>query len=287
MNRLREIELKMPEMRMPVFLSDLFYDLRERRLLPLVALLLVALVAAPFLLSSSGSDSEEGSEPAPPAGASGARASDSRLTVVETDHGLREPRKRLGHLTAKDPFHQQYTGPAQGAAQVSQTSTSTSETSTSTTVTTDTTSNSGGGASPGTTSPSGSSGNGGGGDSSVAVFTFAIDLKIVKTVPTEGGGKTKGEPETRKRVLPPATLPGEKTQVLTYMGISPEGKKPLFLVSSDVSAVFGEADCVSGQGTCQVLEAEPGFPLTVVYGPNDVRYKFTVLKVEPVATGHF
>jgi hypothetical protein len=284
-NRLREIQLKMPEIRMPVFLLDLFYDLRERRLLPLVALILVALVAAPFLLSDSGSDSGEGSEQAPPAGASASRASSAQLTVVKTDHGLREPRKRLGHLSPKDPFHQQYTGPAQGTAQVAQTSTPTTETSTPTTVTSDTTSN-GGGASPVTTSPSGPSSDGGG-DSPVTVFTFAIDLKIVKTVPGEGGGKTKGEPQTKTRVLPPATLPGEKTQVLTYMGISPMEKKPLFLVSEDVTAVFGEADCVSGQGSCQVLEAEPGFPLTLVYGPNDVRYKFTVLKVEPVAAGNF
>ena len=36
--------------------TDLYYDLRERRLLPLVALVLVAIVAVPFLLSS-------GSEP--------------------------------------------------------------------------------------------------------------------------------------------------------------------------------------------------------------------------------
>jgi hypothetical protein len=31
---------------------------------------------------------------------------------------------------------------------------------------------------------------------------------------------------------------------------------------------------------------ETGMPMTFVYGPNSVRYKITVLKVEPVATGH-
>ena len=35
---------------MPPFLVDLYYDLRDRRLLPLLALVLVAIVAVPFLL---------------------------------------------------------------------------------------------------------------------------------------------------------------------------------------------------------------------------------------------
>ena len=86
--------------------------------------------------------------------------------------------------------------------------------------------------------------------------------------------------------MPPTTLPGKKTQVLTYIGISPTDRAPLFLVSPEVSSIFGEAKCVSGTGTCQLIELEPNFPVTVVYGPNDVRYKFTVLKVKPVTTGH-
>ena len=40
----------MPELKVPDFLRDLYYDLRDRRLLPLVALVIVAIVAVPFLL---------------------------------------------------------------------------------------------------------------------------------------------------------------------------------------------------------------------------------------------
>ena len=48
-------ELKMPKLKgsdakVPPVLADLYYDLRDRRLLPLIALILVAIVAAPFLL---------------------------------------------------------------------------------------------------------------------------------------------------------------------------------------------------------------------------------------------
>ncbi len=291
MNRLRDLELKLPDMKVPLVLSDLFHDLRDRRLLPLVALILVALVAVPFLLSDSGSGSEEAPAPAAPEAEAATAPNAAQLTVVRADHGLREPRKRLGHLTPKDPFEQKYTGPASGSAEVTQTSTSTSVTETSTSatsVTTETTPGSEGGAPPTATSPTESSPPGqGGGEEPVTIFTFAVDLKVVKTTTEPSGKKSKGEPETRERVLPSTTLPSEKTQVVTYLGISPKTKKPLFLVSQDVTSIFGEADCVAGSSSCQLLELEKGFPLTFVYGPNDVRYKFTVLDVEPVATGHF
>ena len=284
MNRLRNLDLKMPDVAVPDFLSDLFYDLRDRRLLPLVALIVVAIVAVPFLLSGSDSEPGERAPPATPPGASASAASGKRLTVVTADQGLRKPNKRLGHLSANDPFQQKFTGPANGGAAVTQTSTE---------VTTETSAEPTGGA-PTTTapttppsSPQSPSSEGDVNGQPVTVFTFAIDLKVVKTTTNEAGEKSKSEPETREGVMPATTLPGEKTQAVTYLGISPKQKKPLFLVSEDVTAVFGEADCVAGSSSCQLLEIEPGFPLTVLYGPNDVRYKFTVLKVEPVATGHF
>ena len=43
-------ELKMPDLKVPDFLVDLYWDLRDRRLLPLVGLAIVAIVAVPFLL---------------------------------------------------------------------------------------------------------------------------------------------------------------------------------------------------------------------------------------------
>ena len=51
----------MPELKVPPFLIDLYYDLRDRRLLPLVALVVVAIVAVPFLL---GGGSEEAGDAA-------------------------------------------------------------------------------------------------------------------------------------------------------------------------------------------------------------------------------
>jgi hypothetical protein len=289
MSRLPKPELRMPQIGVPLFLADLFYDLRDRRLLPFLALVVVALVAVPFLLSNSSGSSPEEEAPPPVAGASDGGAAAAQLTVVQTDHGLREPQKRLAHRAAKDPFRQQYTGPSGGGSEVTQTSTSTSSTS----VPTETGSSSSGGApsatsptspsTPQTTQPSGA---GSTEAQPVTVFTFAIDLKMVKATPKKGGGTSKGKPEERQRVLPATTLPGKKRQVVTYLGISPKHKKPLLLVSPEVSSVFGEAQCVAGSASCQLVEVEPHFPITFVYGPNDVRYKLTVLSVKPVASGH-
>jgi hypothetical protein len=172
--------------------------------------------------------------------------------------------------------------------------------------TTVTTSTSEAGSPPETPSPSppseggeGHSGGGapsGGGESHITLFAFAIDVKVTRVEPENGGKasaqRTEGsdlsketEPEVKHRVLPLTPLPGAKVPVVTYMGPSKKGK-PLLLVSRDVKSIFGEGKCLEGDETCQLLEVELGFPVTFVYGANETRYKINVLKIEPVATGH-
>ena len=112
MKRLKGPELKMPELKMPPFLTDLYWDLRDRRLLPLVGLVIVAIVAVPFLL---GGGSEESPPPASPpvAAISGtADADTSRLTVVEAKPGLRDYRKRLRWPRADRSLRTALHGPA-------------------------------------------------------------------------------------------------------------------------------------------------------------------------------
>ena len=53
-------ELKLPDFKVPDFALDIYYDLRERHLLPLVAILLVALVALPIVLSGGSSSDASG-----------------------------------------------------------------------------------------------------------------------------------------------------------------------------------------------------------------------------------
>ena len=106
-------EIKLSELRAPAFLGDLYYDLRSRHLLPLVAVLAVAIVAVPIALSqSSGS-----SGPRPVAGPvmaapSGMSSQAGELVVAKAAPGLRAYRHRLGNLHAKDPFRRAPAEPA-------------------------------------------------------------------------------------------------------------------------------------------------------------------------------
>jgi hypothetical protein len=306
-------ELKMPklnksDLKMPPFLVDLYWDLRDRRLLPLVALVLVAIVAAPFLLSG-GSEKE-----APPlAGAASAVAEpaseSSTLTVVEAKPGLRDYRKRLARRSPTDPFKQRYTAPVVTSHLQTQSSTvttasisSTSSSSEATTVSSETATTAPSG-SPPNASPSKPSSSGGGDEAQphLTYFTFAIDVKVSlvpggeasssqvsnsQTSNGEGGSDKPSEWTIRRGVEPATPLPGKKAPVITYMGAIHNAKTALFLVSSEVTSMFGDGNCLSGTDTCQLLGVEAGIPETLVYGYNQNRLKIEVLKIEPVVTGH-
>jgi hypothetical protein len=314
-------ELKKPDLKVPPFVADLYYDLRERRLLPILALAVVAIVAVPILLGGGSEEEEEaGSTGAAGAiaGASGTQA--SHFTVVESKPGLRDYRKRLARRSPTDPFKQRFTGqelkqaelnPETGEESVSIPVEGGSSISPEETVS-PTPEESGGDSGGGSPGGSPQNGDGGGGNpepGDLVFFSWAVDVKITKS----GGGGAAAErradgpavanaedgvtvrspvelasdpePTIRHKVLPLTRLPGDKQPVATYMGRSPHGL-PLFLVSSKVKSVFGESKCVSGDDSCQLIEVEPKFPITFVYGPNEVRYTFNVLKIELVVTGH-
>jgi hypothetical protein len=278
--------LTRPEMKAPAFLADIYYDLRERRLLPLLALIVVATAAVPFLLGDS---EEEAPSPVASAVANAsqlAQPDPSKLVVVEAKPGLRDYKKRLARNTKKDPFRQKFTSPMLKGARLdteSKTSTTTSTTSTGTT------SGSGTGPSSGAPPPSAPKPDGKpDGRPDLVFYAFAINVRITKAVAGKKGGK-KQEPIVKKRVLPQTPLPGKKTPVVTYMGPATKDEKAtgkaLMLVSNEVQSVFGETTCVTGKGACQLIEVEPGFPVTFVYGENEVRFTINVLKLGLVVTG--
>jgi hypothetical protein len=294
-------ELKLPKLRSrsassgagsgikaPPFLNDLYGDLRDRRLLPLVVLLLVGIVAAPILLKGGAPESEDEAVPPPAASASGAAA--SSLTVVEAHPGLRAPNQRLKGRTPTDPFTQRYTGSVRDGGLPNETATSGSTA----TVEGGTTASSETSVPPVTNPVEGSGGSSGGVDPGedngvdAKLYTFTIDVQISRTEEQPDGSKKMGEPTVRKGVKPPAPLPGAKAPVVTYLGVNYVKGKPraLLMVSRDVGAVFGDAKCVSGTSTCELLEVEPGFPEILEYGPNGVRYKFNVLKIEIAGDGN-
>jgi hypothetical protein len=268
-------ELKMPELRMPRFLVDLFYDLHDRRLLPLVALVVVAIVAVPILLGGS-SKMPEAPAPATPATASASGVEAGKLTVVRAAPGLRDYRKRLSGRRPTDPFEQRYTGPMLKGAKL-QTQTTTTSTASSTTTTGATSGDlPAPSSSPASTPPStggddGSSPSGGDdGKTTDGASGYTIDVRIVHD----------GKEQIRRGVPQMTKLPGDKVAAVMFMGATGGGKKALLLVSSDVVSVLGDAKCSLGSETCDLLAVEPGFPETFVYGANSRRYRITILKIE-------
>jgi hypothetical protein len=79
-------------------------------------------------------------------------------------------------------------------------------------------------------------------------------------------------------------LPSRTTPAVVYMGSTKDAKKALMLVSSDVTSIFGDAKCVIGSKTCQLLAMEAGVPETFVYGPAGKTFKIELLKVHLVET---
>jgi hypothetical protein len=292
MKRLKGPELKMPELSVPPFLADLFYDLRDRRLLPLVALVVVAIAAVPFLLGSSG----EPVSPPPPteaATATGSGAANAAtIAVVQAKPGLRDYRKRLADRSPADPFKQHYTAPSLAGAELPDAESSSGSNSPTTFTTggsnetggetTNTTTGSGG-APPSSPPPSG----GGGGTHGARLFEFVIDVQISHTETSADGKVEMSEPEVRHRVRQLTQLPGEKTPVVTTGGVNLRNGKVVFLVSDDVKSLDGEFACLARTptGICELLEVEPGFSFELVYGPNNVRYRLKVTKIDAVWAG--
>lgn len=276
---------KGPSIKPPALLADLYDDMRDRRLLPLVALVLVAIIAVPFLIGSD-------PEPLPPVSEgtspemTTARA--SRLTVVEATPGLRDYRKRLRSRTATDPFEQQYTeSPGGSASSSSAEGASSSSSSAEESVTTESSSatveiEAGGGSSDGS---GGSGGNGQGQGPQLIEFVF--DVQISHSEETADGGTRMSELEVRHKVPTLTQLPGKKAPVVTVAGINLHNGEVFLLVSDEVKSLDGDFACVTRApgGLCELLEVEAGFPLELVYGPDRVLYRIKVTKIDAVSAG--
>jgi hypothetical protein len=271
-------EVKLPDIKAPDFLADLFYDLRDRNLLPLVGLLVVAIVAVPILLSGSSADAPSAAElNGELAALSAVPGDEGGVVVANSAPGLRDYRRRLSDLQATDPFKQHFAAPAPGGE-------------------TSVTSESSGGEEvnvfPSGSGEAGGGSTSGGENTETAVVrtetkyaSYEIDARIVNTGSTASDGKSKGKATVRRNLPELTMLPGRETPVIVFMGVSADAKKAMMLVSSDVQSIFGDALCVIGSQTCQLLAMEPGLPETFVYGGQGRIFRIEVLKIEQVVSG--
>lgn len=275
-------DLKPSNVKVPQVLSDLYWDLRDRYLLPAVVVLIVAIAAVPLLLGGS-SDTDWQKEVASGdiaeevAGASSAAASGGQL-VAKAMPGLRDYRRRLHDLQEKDPFIQQFNSSGEVASESAGSSEGTPTESTTVPATSESTPESSGGALP--DEPDADS-------PELAWFSYAIDVRVVALGQSGGAAgrasasAAKSESTTTvRRNLPELTvLPNRQTPAAIYMGVTKDGKKALLMLSDQVQGIFGDATCVLGSASCQLLAVEPGLPVTVVYGPAERTFRIELLKL--------
>ena len=267
-------DLKMPDLKVPDFLLDIYYDLKEHHLLPVVAVLLVALVTLPFVLSQ-GSDTsrEEGVAVATP----NTSVATSSLVVAKATPGLRDYRRRLREEHAKNPFVQHYAEPEEGEAVAEGTG---GEEGSSVTVE--------------SSEPSGTSIEGtetatpGEGSSEppeegqLRYYSWAIDVRVVPV--SSGQGKDKPQASVRHNLPGMTMLPSRSVPALTFIGVTKDEKSAVMLVSDKVTGLFGDGVCTEGSEHCQLLVLEPGIPETVVYGANSRTYRIELLKIRLLKT---
>lgn len=255
MKRPKGPELRMPDLKVPQVAVDVYYDLRDRRLLPLVALVVVAIVAVPFLL---GGDAEV--EPATVGGPGEPplATTEARLTVVPDTPELRDYRKRLQGRTRTDPFKQRYTGlPAEAQLKsVEVTPSGGSAGSSSVESVPDT-----GAVGAGGTTPIPSSGNSadpGAADDDLEdgrLYGFRPDVRF---------GVVGSDQLKLYRELPLGSLLPKTKPLLLFVGVTQNGNRALFSVVPEVTQVRGDGDCIGGSINCQILSMEAGQAVTLL-----------------------
>ena len=259
------------------FAKGLFSDLRDRRLLPVVAVLVVAILAVPFLI--------KGDDPAPTpvvdVEAAQLGAPEADPVVVADAPGLRDYRERLDRLRRKNPFEQQLTQPIGGAAPAEGDG---SGSGIPTQGSTDGDIASAGSTSTGTTGTSVDGGEPVDADTppdtpptkpskppkgDPRVVTFSIDVKV----------GPMGEARVRRDVKSMTLLPNDENPVLQYLQASYDETDASFAVSRRVAGTDGEGRCSPDRSRCEFLLLEVGEAQNLVYEPNGRTYRIKLLAV--------
>jgi hypothetical protein len=240
-------------MKIKNLLLELWYDLLEKRLWPVAAVLLVGLVAVPVVLSKpaeqppAAPSSSADSTPAPNERGSLA----AMVKLAETDAGSGSP---LDVFDPGDPFRPPSAvirgadGGTDEAASEAGPSDTSSDTSTSGggDGSTDVTGGGGGGGEPGGTTDPGDTGGSDGGKTTTE-YRYVIDATF-----TANGRKRKIKGMERLDILP-----SEASPLLVFLGVSSDAGNAVFLVDSTLEAA-GEGKCKPSATECAFVYLGPG-----------------------------
>jgi hypothetical protein len=245
------------------FLLDLWYDLREKRLWPVAALLLAALVATPVVLSKKA----EEPEPVPAAVAAPAEAKKregpAHLAQVKLEELAKGSGSSLSSFDPRNPFappRKALEAARRSAEGSSAPSTATSAGSGSGSGTgsggpidggpagVDVTPDSGGGTVPdigGYTPPSG--GTGGGDETNAPAYTYVVDVTF----------RANDRVRTVRGLRKLDMLPDAESPLLIFMGVTENAGNAVFMVDSTLDAA-GEGTCKPSPAKCASLYLGPG-----------------------------
>lgn len=227
------------------FLRSIWQDMRARKLVPVAALLVVAIVAVPVVLSSSSSAPAPGG-PIVPSGPVTAG-----LPAV-SDSSVPSQTAPKGH--ARDPFGGSSAAGTPGAA--STTTTAATPVTGSTTPSTGSTGAAGSTGGTGSTTTPGTGGHSPSGPTKIptpkpkpttpaltADQSYAVSLAITNSA----GGLDTFQPLERLSPLPGASRP-----LLIELGVLKGGRRALFAVQPG-TVVSGPGECIPGPIDCEIL----------------------------------
>ena len=265
----------MSDVKLPQGLADLYADLRERHLLPVVALLVVALFAVPLLLSGG---SEEAPPPPPAAGAVAGASGSTQLepAVLVEEPTVRDYRERLEAFKERNPFEQQFVASsstsgggteAPPASDAGAADAGAATSSSGSTGDTGSTGGSGGGS---------GSGGGGSGGSETKLITYELDVLAGEA------GKTKRIRGVRLLEY----VPGKQRPLAQFIGTGVDeelnGTKAAFAISKNVSHGSGDGRCVPSGQSCDFLVLAEGEDQRLDYEPDGRTYRIKLLRIDRI-----
>lgn len=269
------------------FLGKLIADLRDRHLLPVIGVVVVAIIAVPFLLHRSAPP--PASVPETVVSADGVEA--AVPAVLADTEGVRDYRRRLTELSVKNPFQDHFAPVSNGADASESTSLPASDPTASS------------GPSPGPTAPvpdtsagseasasapapsesttassttSGTTYNNTTNNNTVKVkryrVTYRADVKV----------GLPGELHSLTDVPALTFLPSKSRPTVVYVGADDSHERAVFMVSKDVTATTGEGSCTPSAIDCQFLALKPGERRTLTYSPTDAPERKVVVRLDAV-----
>jgi hypothetical protein len=225
---------------------DVWAELRDRRLWPVAAVLLIALVAVPVVLVKPAEEApSQAATPTPAAGSGEPLAKQSVVKAFEAKPLVAI--SKLDQFTAKDPFKPiEQLKPLTASNVVAVTDNGSGATSGGA-------STPSGGSTPSDGNPTSTPGTGGGQGGTTPKpttpkkYTYVVDL-------TFRAGKDSQRYHSFNRL---GMLPSQASPLLVYLGVDGTASQAAFLVDSTLQA-SGEGECRPSATSCGVVYLRPG-----------------------------